>query len=248
MPLFQNLDLLFGFISLMLASGTVVAAGTQLVTSVTRMRSRHLRRALEELLGQLDPRHLSPRDSRELALLLLRHPWLCGQTDACACELRREHFVRLLMELACGSSHLAACLRQSFGFAGVEEARALAHSIGAEALRLERECPGEPACERDTRAVIVALGPHPLLALIHAWYGPAMLRATRRYRLGARIVTSVLALVLVAAARIDVLQFLGLRISGHWPGMALSWVLISLGTPFWYDRLKDLLHFRPSAH
>lgn len=232
----------------MLASGTVVAAATQLVASVTRMRSRHLRRALEELLAQLDPRHLSPRDARELAAFLLHHPWLCGQTDASASELRREHFVRLLIELASGSSHLAGRLRRSFGFAGADEARELAHSIGAEALRLEREWPGESACERDTRAVIATLGPHPLLALIHSWYGPAMARATRRYRLHARIVTALLALALVLAARLDLLQFLRLRNSSHWAGLTLSWVLISLGTPFWYDRLKDLLHFRPYAH
>ena len=86
----------------MLAAGTVVAAGTQLVATVTRMRSRHLRRALEELVGQLDPRHLSMRDARELAAWLLSHPWLCGHADGSASELRREHFVRLLIEMATG--------------------------------------------------------------------------------------------------------------------------------------------------
>ncbi len=75
-----------------------------------------------------------------------------------------------------------------------------------------------------------------------------MVRATSRYRLRARMVTSLLALLLVIAAQIDLLQFLRLRYGGHWAGLTLSWVLISLGTPFWYDRLKDLLHLRPSAH
>ena len=139
-------------------------------------------------------------------------------------------------------------MRRSFGFTGAAEARELARAIGAETLRLERESPGEPACDRDTRAVIAAFGGHPLLALIHTWYGPAMVRATRRYRLRARMVTALLALLLVVAAQLDLLQFLRLRYGGHWAGLTLSWVLISLGTPFWYDRLKDLLHFRPSAH
>lgn len=30
----------------------------------------------------------------------------------------------------------------------------------------------------------------------------------------------------------------------HFPGILLSWVLLSLGTPFWYDALKNLLKFR----
>jgi len=232
----------------MLAAGTVVAAGTQLMATVTRMRSRHLRRALEELLRQLDPRHLSTHDARELAAWVLSHPWLCGHADGSVSELRREHFVRLLIEMAAGSSPLAQCVRRSFGFAAAGEARELARAIGAETLRLERESPREPACERDTRAVIAALGAHPLLAFIHAWYGTAMARATRRYRLRAQMVASLLALLLVIAARLDLLQFLRLRHDGHWAGLVLSWVLISLGTPFWYDRLKDLLHLRPSAH
>ena len=30
----------------------------------------------------------------------------------------------------------------------------------------------------------------------------------------------------------------------HFPGLLLSWVLLSLGTPFWYDALKNLLKLR----
>jgi hypothetical protein len=30
----------------------------------------------------------------------------------------------------------------------------------------------------------------------------------------------------------------------NWPGLALSWVLLSLGAPFWFDALKNLLKFR----
>jgi hypothetical protein len=30
------------------------------------------------------------------------------------------------------------------------------------------------------------------------------------------------------------------------PGLILSVILLSLGAPFWYDVLKDLLKFRPA--
>lgn len=32
-----------------------------------------------------------------------------------------------------------------------------------------------------------------------------------------------------------------------WPGLVLTWVLLSLGAPFWYDLLKDLLKLRSSV-
>jgi hypothetical protein len=31
-----------------------------------------------------------------------------------------------------------------------------------------------------------------------------------------------------------------------WRGIVLTWVLLSLGAPFWYDALKDLLKLRSS--
>jgi len=35
------------------------------------------------------------------------------------------------------------------------------------------------------------------------------------------------------------------NLANSWKGIFLSWVLLSLGTPFWYDILKDLLRLRP---
>jgi hypothetical protein len=246
MPIFTDFDLIIGFVLLMLAAGTVVATGTQLAARLTRMRARFLRQAIEELLAQIAPRHLSPDDARQLALILLRHPWLAGRTNDCADALRREDFVRLLIEVAAGSSPVAARLRDAFGLTTAAQAVELSETIGSHALRLEMECPGESARDRDIKAIIAAVGPHPLVARIHGWYGHAMNRATRRYMRQARLVTAALALALVLALRLDLLGFFRLPTSTHWPGMALSWLLISLGTPFWYDRLKDLLHFRPS--
>lgn len=230
----------------MLAAGTVVATGTQLAASLTRMRTRFLRRSVEDLIFQIDPRHLSPQDARQLASFLLRHPWLCGRTNAPVSCLRREDFVRLLVEIAAESSPAAARLREAFGLNSAEEAVALSQSIGSHALRLELACPGQPARDRDTKAIIAALGPLPVLARIHAWYGLAMNRATQRYMRQTRIITGLLALALVLALRLDLLEFFRFRTSTHWPGLALSWLFLSLGTPFWYDRLKDLLHLRPS--
>jgi hypothetical protein len=34
--------------------------------------------------------------------------------------------------------------------------------------------------------------------------------------------------------------------STSWRGVVLTWVLLSLGAPFWYDALKDLLKLRSS--
>ncbi len=245
MAIFTQLDSFIGFVLLMLAAGTVVAAGTQLAAGIARMRTRFLRRSVEDLIFQIDPRHLSPADARQLASFLLRHPWLSGRTNAPASALRREDFVRLLVEIAADASPAAARLRAAFGMDSADEAVELSQSIGSHALRLELQCPGEPASDRDTKAIIAAMGPHPLLARIHAWYGQAMNRATQRYTRQTRIIAGLLALALVLALRLDLLEYFRLRTGTHWPGLTLSWLLLSLGTPFWYDRLKDLLHLRP---
>ncbi len=33
-------------------------------------------------------------------------------------------------------------------------------------------------------------------------------------------------------------------LSSSWRGVLLTWILLSLGAPFWYDSLKDLLKLR----
>jgi hypothetical protein len=245
--MFKDIDLLIGFVLLMLAAGTVVAAGTQSVAALTGMRAHFLRQAVEELLQQLDPCRLSPGEARRLARFLLRHPRLRGRGAAYATYLRREDFVLLLVEIASGCTEFAAPLRCGFVFSNSEEALERSLSIGAHTLRLELDAPAENARDRSTRAIIAALGPHPLLAQIHAWYGHAMARATERYMRLTRLVASAISLALVVAMRLDLLACFHLPAPGRWPGMALSWVLLSLGTPFWYDRLKDLLHFRPES-
>jgi hypothetical protein len=35
--------------------------------------------------------------------------------------------------------------------------------------------------------------------------------------------------------------------SNSWRGVLLTWVLLSLGAPFWYDALKDLLKLRSTV-
>lgn len=240
----KDLDLLIGFVLLMLAAGSVVAAGTHFAATVTGMRARFLRRAVEEILSQLN---LSPRDARQLALFLLRHPWLCGCSKAPARFLHREQFVRLLLDLAADPSLLAGRLRAAFRLDGADDAQRLAEAIGAHALRMECQNPGEIRRHRDTRAIIEAMGPHPALAHIAAWYPQAMDRATQRYMRQTRTLTALLALSLVLATRLDVLEFFRLHPASHWPGIALAWLFLTLGTPYWYDRLKDLLRLRPAG-
>ena len=243
MAVFADLDLLFGFVSLMLASGTVVAAGTEAAAALGGMRTRYLRDALGELLAQLDPSRLSPSGARQLAEQVLHHPCLRGFSRSGASVLRREDLVRLLVELSSGAPEL----RGAFGFKSPAQARAVSRSITIATLRLETEHPAEAPSVRRTRAVVCAMGLNPRVAFLHAWYEHAMARATRRYRRAARLTASLLALGLVLATQLDLLEFFRMHPATHWPGLTLSWLFISLGTPFWYDRLKDLMHLRPST-
>ncbi|HWC96586.1 MAG TPA: hypothetical protein VG456_07550 [Candidatus Sulfopaludibacter sp.] len=245
--MFKDIDLLIGFVLLMLAAGTVVAATTQAVAALTGLRSRQLCRALEELLLQSDCCNFSPDDARKLASFLLTHPRLRGRAAGGVTHLRREDFVRLLIEEAAGPTPLSVRLRAGFVFSSACEARSAARRLGCNSLILEAKSPNESPPQRDAKAMVVALGPSPMLLHVHAWYGHAMARATERYMRQTRTLAAILSLALVLATRLDILASFRIQTPGHWPGLVLSWLLLSLGTPFWYDRLKDLLHFRPAV-
>jgi len=222
----------------MMLAGAAVAGMTQAAAVAARSRKRHLRGALERLLTRLS---LSPGDASTIAALTLRHPLAAG-------SLRRENLVRILLELAAAPS--AESLHRAFGFAHASDAIRLLCAWDRRALELELSSPGEPLDLRQTRAVLAAAGPNPAIARIHSEFALAMQRATARYRAETRTLAAAAALAVVFALKLDSLELLAraarlqhARCPGA--GLALSWMLLSLGAPFWYDRLKDLLHLRP---
>jgi hypothetical protein len=245
LPFLQSLGELIGLALVMMLAGAAVAAVTQAVSLVARGRQRYLRAAVEQLLARFP---MTRADAAAAAEMALRHPLVAPHSRR-ASSVRREELVRVLLELAAEPS--AKPLQEAFGFhRGAADAARLLRALDGRALRLERARPSEPLHLRQTRAILGAAGPNRAIARIHAEFAGAMRRATARYRLETRVVAAAVALGVVFAMRLDSLELLGRaarlqHAPSQWVGLALSWMLLSLGAPFWYDRLKDLLHLRP---
>lgn len=245
LPVLKSLDELIGLALLMLLAGAAVAVLTQAISVAVRGRQRHLRDALQHLLTRVP---MAPADAARTAEAVLRHPLVAADRQR-AESLTREELTRVLLELA--AEPFAQTLQRAFGFArGAGEAARLLEALDRRALALERIHPTEPPAVRQTRAVLAAAGPNRAIARLHAEFARAMERATARYRAETRSIAAVVALAVVYAMKLDSLQLLGRaarlqRAPSQWVGLALSWMLLSLGAPFWYDRLKDLLHLRP---
>jgi hypothetical protein len=78
-PILRYVDILIGLAVVMLLVCTVVAAVTQLISSLGVMRARHLRNGLQELLFEIDPVNLGPH-ARYIADRCLRHPMVGNRT------------------------------------------------------------------------------------------------------------------------------------------------------------------------
>jgi hypothetical protein len=82
-------------------------------------------------------------------------------------------------------------------------------------------------------------------------------RVTQRFARHTRSVAVVISLVVAAALQLDAFDLLrhantAAIVPENWnwgwaklPGIALSAILLSLGAPFWYNALKDLVGLRP---
>jgi len=128
-------------------------------------------------------------------------------------------------------------------------------------LKLEALRPELPASVRHSIAVVTE-APSQFAGRIHACFDETMDRVTQRFARHTRLVAVVIALGVAAGLQLDAFELLR-RIpadgaaayaimpqSWAWtpakiPGIALSAMLLSLGAPFWYNALKDLVGLRP---
>jgi len=121
----KSIDVLVGVAVVLLALSMAVTVITQSITTIVNSRGRHLRRALSDLLQQLDPA-LSDTLSKAVATRLLTHPFVSGANTPLAADgsgsglwprgialvrrlvggprlgnvVHREEFTKLLLHLA----------------------------------------------------------------------------------------------------------------------------------------------------
>ena len=260
----KSLDILIAFSSVMLLVSVAVTLLTQAVTGALGWRSRNLLRGVMTILNQLDPK-ATPFCTEQIAGAVLRHPLVARAEGKPGTVIQREELTRILLELGAGrepggkslDEYARATLKRSLETNGIADPAAALENIHLLGLKLEGLHPELPASVRHTMAVATE-APSQFAGRIHSCFDETMDRITQRFARHARLVTGLIALAVAAGLQLDSFELLRdganahLAVPQNWswnparvPGIVFSAMLLSLGAPFWYNALKDLVGLRP---
>jgi hypothetical protein len=259
----HSLDVLIGFAAIMLLISAAVTVLTQAVTGVLGWRGKNLARGLVTILNQIDPK-ITAFCARQIALGVLRHPLIARAEGKLGTVIQREELARILLELAAGrepggkslDEYARSTLKQTLEANGIANPAQVLENIQLLGLKLEALRPELPSPVRHTIAIVTE-APSQFAGRIHACFDETMDRVTQRFARHARLVAGAIALLVAAGLQLDAFDLLRranayviMPESWNWnrakiPGIALSAMLLSLGAPFWYNALKDLVGLRP---
>jgi hypothetical protein len=255
--LLKSLDLILDLTVVMLVASMAVTVLTQIYTGLRNTRGAHLRSGLTDLLKQIDP-SVTAAIADEVARAILAHPLVHESDKRLGSLVHRDEFTRLLMEIAagCGASALKeetrSVLIRALEANGIADPEASLKAIRAAALELEASHPQLAAHVRREMAILRAAKSE-LVAKINGCFDQTIDRVIARFTLSARQVSLIAAFVVAVALQLDSVALIKRLINGDtaphhepasWIGIALSTLLLSLGAPFWFEALKDLLRLR----
>ena len=261
----KSLDVIIGFSAVMLLVSMGVTLLTQAVTGALNWRSRNLLGGVITILNQIDPK-AAPFTVRQIAGAVLRHPLIARAEGKLGTVIQREELTRILLELAAGNEpggkaldeYARQTLKQMLEANGIQDPAAVLENIHLLGLKLEALHPDLPAPMRQAMALITE-APSRFAGRIHACFDATMDRISHRFARHTGVVTAAIAIAVAVGLQLDSFELLRqgadarLVVPQTWawnaaklPGIALSAMLLSLGAPFWYNVLKDLLAFRPS--
>jgi hypothetical protein len=299
----KTLDILIGATTVVLLFSMAVTVITQAFTTFFQRRGRHLKDGLANLLQQLG---IPTRQCAEdIADRVLRHPLIADGKGNLGTIVKREEFVKLLLDFASGEGvstlseeskdALVAMLKKN----GIADPSSALKNIRALELQLEASDPQLANHVRQGLAIVHGAGSD-FVARINSWYDQTVDRVSQRFTKYTHWVTLGIAGAVVLTVQLDIIavmdrlsiddQFRN-TVAGDWakklspdanaqsdphayydllshaglitmpttagwaaqlkegrkiPGMVLSMLLVSLGAPFWYSVLKDLLQLRSS--
>ncbi len=301
----KTLDILIGATTVVLLFSMAVTVITQALTNLFHRRGRHLKAGLADLLQQLG---IPTRHSAvDIANHVLRHPMISDGKGNLGTVVKREEFVKLLLDFASGEgmstlgdeskNMLLAMVQRN----GIADPLSALKNIRALELQLEASDPQLASNVRQALAIVHGAGSD-FVARINSWYDQTIDRVSQRFTNYTHLATIGIAAVVVLTVQLDIIavmdrlsideqfrnavvdvsakQYAGnasaaqtnprpyydllsqagmvtLPTSAGWtsllketrkiPGMVLSVLLLSLGAPFWYSVLKDLLQLRSSV-
>ena len=262
----KYLDILIGFSIVMLLISMAVTVLTQAVTGLLGWRARNLIRGLATILNQLDPK-MTAFCLQQIATAALRHPLIARSGGKTGTVIQREELTRILLELAAGQEpggksldeYARATLKRALETNGIANPSEVLDNIHLLALKLEALHPELPSSVRHTIALVTE-APSQFAARLHTCFDGTMDRVSHRFARHTQMVAGVIALLVALGLQLDAFELLRHLAAGgtapyailpqswrwtQFPGIALSAMLLSLGAPFWYNALKDLVGFRP---
>ena len=212
----KSIDVLIGLVVVILALSMAVTVITQAITAMVNSRGKHLKRGLQDLLQQLDPK-LTATISDTIASAVLTHPLVSG-SEGLTGGLRkamggprygnvihREEFTKLLMALASDKS-LEDTARQALIEAlrnnGVGDPEKTLAAVRTFALDLERASPTLANTARQNLAFLHA-GPSDLVAKINSWFDQTMDRTAQRFTASTRAITFAGAFIVAFGLQVD---------------------------------------------
>lgn len=259
----HSLDVLIGFAAIMLLLSAAVTMLTQTVTGALGWRGKNLVRGLITILNQVDPK-ITAFCARQIALGVVRHPLIARAEGKAGTVIQREELTRILLELAAGQEpggktldeYARLTLKRTLETNGIANAAQVLENIHLLGLKLEALRPEWPSSVRKGIAIATE-APSQFAGRIHACFDETMDRVTQRFARHTRSVAVVISVVVAAGLQLDAFDLLrhantAAIVPENWnwgwaklPGIALSAILLSLGAPFWYNALKDLVGLRP---
>jgi hypothetical protein len=224
-----------------------------------------LLRGIVTILNQIDPK-ATPFAVEQIAGAVLRHPLIARAEGKLGTVIQREELTRILLELAAGNEpggkaldeYARQTLKRMLEANGIPDPAAVLENIHLLGLKLEALRPELPSSLRHSIAVVTE-APSQFAGRIHACFDETMDRISHRFARHTGWVTVFIATAVAVALQLDSFDLLRQGVEARlivpetwsWnpaklPGIALSAMLLSLGAPFWYNVLKDLVAFRPS--
>ncbi len=259
----HSLDVLIGFAAIMLLVSAAVTMLTQAVTGALGWRGKNLVRGLVTILNQVDPK-ITAFCAQQIALGVVRHPLIARAEGKVGTVIQREELTRILLELAAGrepggkslDEYARLTLKRTLETNGIADPAQVLENIHLLGLKLEALRPEWPSAVRHGIAIATE-APGQFAGRIHACFDETMDRVTQRFARHTRSVAVAIAVVVAAGLQLDAFDLLRRAdtysiVPENWnwgwaklPGIALSAILLSLGAPFWYNALKDLVGLRP---
>lgn len=253
----KSLDVILELTVVMLVASMAVTVLTQIYEGIRNTRGAHLRAGLVDLLRQIDPT-FTAQLAGEIASAVLSHPLVHESNNRLGTLVHRDELIHLLMEIAAGNGGGAlreetrTVLIRALAANGVADPAACLKAIRETALELEVSHPELAAHVRREMAILHAAKSE-LVAKINGCFDQTIDRVSARFTLTTRQVSLIAAFLVAVTLQLDTVSLVKRLASGDtgahaepasWPGIALSTLLLSLGAPFWFEALKDVLRLR----